>query len=312
MMPLENAILRTVLYADVFNFPLTVAEIQHFLIAAEPTTCAQIEDALRHSPRLRESLGWHESYVALTTRIHLIDERKRREQVSDTLWPLAMRYGLWLGRLPFVRMVALTGALAMRNAAARTDDLDYLIVTTPHRVWLARAFAIVLVRLVRLRGIILCPNYVLAEDALEQEQKDLFIAHEIAQMIPIYGEPLYQQFRAANRWADEELPNAHNAFYSGPDETAGGLWFGLKRLAERLLGGRLGDGLEAWEYRRKLRRFEVDARAPHSAARLDESHVKGHFNDYGHPVLRQYQQRLQQHGLEETSEVVPGISHPIQ
>jgi hypothetical protein len=306
MMPLESAILRTILYADVFGFPMTIAEIQHFLISDTPTTCEQIENALLHSDILQGHLVRRDGYVALADRTGLINQRKQREQASDYLWPLAMRYGTWLGRLPFVRMVALTGALAMRNAAARTDDLDYLIVTAPHRVWLARACAIIVVRLVKVRGAIICPNYVLAEDALEQDQKDLFIAHEIAQMIPIYGEALYQEFRAANRWADQELPNAHDAFYSGPDHAPGGVGSAIKRLAEWLLGGRLGDALESWEYRRKLSRFEAKANVPHSAARLDEQRVKGHFNDYGHPVLRQYQQRLREYGLQEITEVAPG------
>jgi hypothetical protein len=43
MMPLETAILRTILYADVFNFPMTIAEIQHFLISEYSTTRAEIE-----------------------------------------------------------------------------------------------------------------------------------------------------------------------------------------------------------------------------------------------------------------------------
>ena len=306
MMPLETAILRTIIYADVFNFPMTIAEIQHFLISETPTTCTQIEHSLQQSSFLQQYLICEDGYVVLADRAALIDQRKQREQASDYLWPLAMRYGEWLGRLPYVRMVALTGALAMRNAAANTDDLDYMIVTEPHRVWLARACAILVVRLVKLRGIVICPNYVLAEDALEQDQKDLFIAHEIAQMIPVYSEELYRQFRAANRWADQELPNAQDAFYSGPDESAGGLWSIFKRTAEWLLKGKLGDALESWEYRRKLRRFEVDARTPHSAAQLDESRVKGHFNDYGHPVLRQYRQRLREYGLEETPVTAPG------
>lgn len=306
MMPLETAILRTILYADVFNFPMTIAEIQHFLISEYSTTRAEIEHSLQNSPLLQQYLTCTDGYVVLADRVSLIDQRKQREQASDYLWPLAMRYGKWLGHLPFVRMVTLTGALAMRNASAHTDDLDYLIVTAPHRVWLARACAILVVRLVKLRGVVICPNYVLAEDALEQDQKDLFIAHEIAQMIPVYGEGLYQRFRAANHWADEELPNAHDAFYSGPDETPGGVWLVFKRFAEWLLRGKLGDALESWEYQRKLRRFEADARTPHSAAQLDESRVKGHFNDYGHPVLRQYQQRLREYGLEETPVAASG------
>jgi hypothetical protein len=285
---------------------MTIAEIHHFLISDTATTCAQIEHTLQYSGILQQYLTCKDGYVTLADRADWIGERKRREQASDYLWPLAMQYGTWLGRLPFVRMVALTGALAVRNAAAHTDDLDYLIVTAPHRVWLARAFAIIVVRLVKLRGIVICPNYVLAENALEQEQKDLFIAHEIAQMIPVYGEGLYQQFRAANQWADQELPNAQDSFYSGPDASPDRIWSAFKRMAEGLLGGKLGDRLETWEYQRKLARFEPEAHAPHSAARLDESRVKGHFNDYGHPVLRQYHQRLREYGLEEMPVAAPG------
>ena len=51
-----------------------------------------------------------------------------------------------------------------------------------------------------------------------------------------------------------------------------------------------------WEYRRKLRRFEPDMQKPHSSAKLDDSHVKGHFDDHGHPVLQEYEQRLAKFG----------------
>jgi hypothetical protein len=136
MSPLEIAILRTILYADVFNFALTPAEIQHFLIHDQPTTYEQIAQALHHSAYLRQHLVIKDGYVAC--REELIEQRQTREQASQHLWPQAVRYAIWLGRLPFVRMVALTGALAMHNAAADDDDLDYLVVTATNRVWLAR------------------------------------------------------------------------------------------------------------------------------------------------------------------------------
>jgi hypothetical protein len=73
-----------------------------------------------------------------------------------------------------------------------------------------------------------------------------------------------------------------------------------------LLGGRLGDRLENWEYRRKLRRFQSELQTPYSSAKLDDRHVKGHFNDHGHPVLRKYQERLYQYGLDEMAHSMPG------
>lgn len=302
MHPIEAAILRTILYADVFNFPMTTAEIHQYLIHSERVSLAQIEHALSTSTRLRRLLKTRSGYITLVERQMLIDVRIERERASAHLWPAALRCGTWLARLPYVRMVAVTGALAVRNAAHAADDLDYLVVTAANRVWLGRALAIGLVRLARLRGLTICPNYVLSENAFEQNSQDLFIAHEIAQMVPIYGNRLYEQFRAANPWVMQHLPNAESRAQDEPP--LGQAWVILKRILEALFGGAVGNALDNWEYRRKLRRFATDLRTPHSAARLDRNQVKGHFNDYGFFVLSQYHARLQQYGLLEETEAL--------
>lgn len=306
MNSIESAVLRTLLYADVFDFPLTLAELHHFLIHDEPVSLKQIEEVLTASNPVGKFAELERGYIVCAGRQALIDQRIAREKASQTLWPLALYYGRWLACLPFVRMVAVTGALAMHNAAGEHDDLDYMIVTAEGRVWLARAFSILVVRVARLRGIVICPNYVLAESALEQQKKDLFIAHEIAQMIPIYGHPLYWSFRAINAWTIKHMPNAGEIFHDAPELTPGKAGLVFKRALELAFRGKLGDKLENWEYQRKIRRFATQIQTPHSAALLDEAHVKGHFRDYGHPVLRQYHERLRMYGLEEEPIPTPG------
>jgi len=298
---IEEAILRTVLYADVFDFPMTRPEIVHFLIAETPLQAAHIEQTLDTSYALRSVLCEQHDYVCCAGREHLIDVRRERERVSAQLWDSAIRYGTWLAYLPFVRMVALTGALAMRNASAHDDDLDYVLVTTPGRVWIARAFAVLLVRVAKLRGSVICPNYVLAETALSQEREDLYMAHEITQMVPIFGSELYDRMLTINDWVKEHLPNAQNAFYDGRRnaEHLRAVGGSVKKLCEWVLGGWIGDWLENWERQRKLRRFSQAMKTPHSAAVLDETKVKGHFEDHGHPVLRKYYERLRRYNLDE-------------
>lgn len=298
MNALDEAILRTVLYADVFDFPLNAREIAHFLIADTPFTVAQIEYALAHSASLAAMLNVRNGMYFCHERDAILDIRHERERASHGLWQPALKYGGWLAYLPFVRMVALTGALAMRNASAHDDDLDYVLVTAPRRVWLARAFAVLLVRVIKLRGIVICPNYVLSESALTQQRRDLFMAHEVAQMIPLYGRALYERMRAENDWVWTHLPNAHGAYFhecERGEQRAGRL---IKRVVERLLSGKIGDALEAWEQRRKRARFAPALQTPYSAAQLDAEHVKGHFNDHGHPVLSKYRERLRRYGLE--------------
>jgi hypothetical protein len=297
--PLEAAILRTILYADVFQFPLTIEEIHHYLMAEQPVSLEHVRTCMEQSAVLRQRLETVEGYYALRGRNETVALRRSRDELSEHLWKTGEAWGRWLARLPFVRMVALTGALAVRNAAHAGDDIDYLLVTAAGRVWLARALAVVLVRIARVRGAHICPNFVLAETALAQGRRDVFIAHEVAQMVPLYGADVYERFREANAWVKAYLPNADGSFRRNPAYPMG--WAGrvAKRLGEFMLGGRLGDWLEDWEQRRKLKRFATDLQTPRSAAKLDHTQVKGHFQDHGYRVLEEYAARLRQYQVED-------------
>ncbi|MEP6989174.1 MAG: hypothetical protein ABI970_26470, partial [Chloroflexota bacterium] len=68
---------------------------------------------------------------------------------------------------------------------------------------------------------------------------------------------------------------------------------------EVVCSGAIGNWIEQWEYQRKLRRFAADMQTPHSSAQVDDTQVKGHFNDHGHPALQKYDQRLRECGLTE-------------
>jgi len=297
--PLARAILRTLLYADVFQFPLTETEIHHFLIgqAASPAVVSQ---CLNTSYWLAARIECDVDYWSLQGGTLLREQRRAREQASQALWPEAMRYGQRLAHMPYVRMVAITGALAMHNIHTAGDDIDYLLVTSPGRVWLARLMVIALVRIARQRGVILCPNYVLSTSALVQNRRDLYIAHEIAQMIPLMGLDVYKSLRDSNAWTGSFLPNAVSPFYTYTETNRPlvGLGQTMQRIGETLLNHSLGDRLETWEQGRKQRKFAHDAQLPHADAQLDADRVKGHFKDYGYLTLRRYHERLQAFELE--------------
>ena len=61
---------------------------------------------------------------------------------------------------------------------------------------------------IRDRAITLCPNYFLAESALRLSTQNLYTAHELTQMVPLFGLPVYQAMRRLNTWTDRFLPNA--------------------------------------------------------------------------------------------------------
>jgi hypothetical protein len=305
MQHLDHAILRTILYADVFDFPLTAHEIHHYLIHDGPVPLDVVQSTLQGSRLLANTLTECDGFYALANRSELINLRRARRDYVKRMWPRARRYARWLASLPYVRMVALTGALAVHNPL-ENDDYDYMLVVKPGRVWLARAFAIVLVRVCRLYGDVLCPNYVTSENALAQKWQNLFLAHELAQMVPLYGIDLYWRARRDNIWSEELLPNALEPLQPEPELTPGTVGSAIKRTLEFVLNGPIGNWLENWESRRKLKRFAGQMKGTNSAAQIDSEQVKGHFDDHGHPVLRAYHDRLRAYDLMPMAEPLAG------
>jgi hypothetical protein len=289
---LERAILHTLLYSDLFDYPLTFAEVAHYLIG-RPGTPDEVRACITRSIWLADRVIELDGYLALRGREALIARRLDRAASSDRLWRHMQHFVRVLRALPFVRMIAVTGSLAMMNSADH-DDIDVLIVTAPDRVWLTRALSIALVYAGKLCGDTLCPNYVISERALALDRRTLFVAHEFAQMVPVYGLAIYDRMCALNHWIQRVLPNASQPFWSQPEETPGSIERSIKRVLEKLLSGRLGTALENWEMRRKIRKFQPRLGQPDGDALLDRDHVKGHFEDYGGPVMRLYAERVGQ------------------
>ena len=289
---LARAILRTLLYSDLFDYPLTLAEAAHYLIG-RPSTPDEVRACLARSCWLADRVIELNGYLALRGREALIARRLERAAASDRLWRRARHFVRVLRLFPFVRMIAITGSLAMKNSPA-DDDIDLLIVTVPDRVWLTRALSIALVYAGKVCGDTLCPNYVISERVLALDRHTLFVAHEFAQVVPVYGLTVYDRMRTLNPWVQVMLPNATQPLWLQPEEAVGSIGRGLKRALEKLLSGRLGTALDCWEMRRKISKFQRRLGQPDSDALLDRDHVKGHFEDHGGPVMRLYAERLGQ------------------
>lgn len=286
---LNSAILRTVAYADVFDYSLTVGEIQRYLIerrADLPEVEASLDGLT--SGRLVRSGG----YYTLPGREQLVPLRRERGWVAVRLWPKALRYGRAIAGLPYVRMVALTGALAVDNVVSGAD-LDFLVVTAPGRLWLCRAAVILLVRRAALAGDTVCPNYFLTESALEYPRCNLYAAHEIAQMVPLAGMAVYRRMIRLNPWVADYLPNAvlPPRWPSGQLERSGRS--GRQAAAEALLNGSLGAKLERWEMARKLEKFNR-RKDGFGEVCFCADWCKGHFDGHERRTLSAYAERLRQ------------------
>jgi hypothetical protein len=246
----DRAILETLAYSDIFNYPLRLEEISRFLPIR--VNGSELPAALAH---LNGRIDRLEGYYFLAGRQEIVALRKSRETPSRHALRLASFYGRVLSALPFIRMVAVTGSLAVLNCD-ETSDLDFMLVSKRGRVWTARAFALALNRLTRLFGHTLCPNLIVSENSLEWPLHDLYSARELCQMILVSGEEVHARFLAANAWVDSLLPNGRQKA-TAPRMPK--LILYIQRLLEVPLRGRLGNWFEAWEMKRKIARLSRQA-----------------------------------------------------
>lgn len=252
---LQRAILMTVLYSDLFDYPLTDDELRRYLTVTDPgeQVFAEALDGL--VPRYLVRNG---AFLTLPGRESTVAVRGRRERTGERRWPQARRYAAWLRHVPFVRMVAVCGSQAAGNA--RSDaDIDFFLITEPGRLWTVQVCAMLLRRFASLFSVAVCPNYLLTMASLEVAPRDLYHAREVAQAVPLWGGDAYRDFRAANGWVDELLPNLSHA-----DDRRDRLEeVSRSRSAaacEWLLRGALGNGLERAIHATLLRYYAVRLR----------------------------------------------------
>lgn len=288
----SDAILAALAYSDVFNWPLSAAEIHSLLPArAEPADVAEGIATLTTAGRIAQI----EDLFVLRGRTEIADDRRRRELISARLWPTAIRYGRWIAAMPFVSMVAVSGSLAV-NAAESDADIDFFVVTEDGRLWTTRALIVGVVRAAAIDrfAATLCPNYLITASNVELAERDVFTARELAQLVPLYGGPALDQLLERNNWFREFLPN-----HPGPQPRLEGVPPAIGRRVTPLLRRRAFDRLERWEMDRKVARLTALVADPAlGEARFDERACKGHLDGHRGRVLDAYAERLHRLGVD--------------
>lgn len=215
---LAKAIGQTLSYFDRYEYPLTAEEIHHWL--ATRSSLLGVKRKLSFLVKTGQ-VQTKDGYFFLSGRQKLLSLRQKREAWSTEKQPIVKKTVQRLRFLPGIKLVGLTGALAMNNAK-EDDDIDLLIITAKDTLWIVRLLIILLSPFLGIKRRKyaerevknkICFNLFLDESALEVEPKNLYIAHEICQLKPLYNQnQTYEKFLAANAWVKNYLPQAIGNF----------------------------------------------------------------------------------------------------
>ena len=214
-MNITDSVLKTLLYSDIFDYPLTKEELWKFLIAKKPNR-DYFDKALKLLENKRKIIPI-KGFYCLYGRENIIKIRLKRKIESEKKIQQAKKINYFFRLIPSVKFVGISGSLALKNSN-KTDDIDLFVICSRKRIWLTRFIMIIFLKFIgKYRNYDsvdisdkICLNMFVDEDGLilPKEKQNLYNAHEVAQLIPILNKDyIFENFLEANIWIKDFLPN---------------------------------------------------------------------------------------------------------
>ena len=291
---LDQHVVKTLLYYDIFNYPLKGEEVFRFLgmnSITEKDVFASLD-----SLAVEGLVARHGEYYSMQFDAKLVTRRVRGNRVAKGYHAIAIKRAGFISKFPFVRAVMGSGSLS-KDYMDESCDLDFFIVTAPGRLWIARSLLVLYKRLfLNNSHKFFCVNYFIDEAHLEIEEQNLFTATELATVLPLYGAEYYQRLHDQNRrWVKAFLPNYQVRNTSEIPYSHKGV---IKRMLETFINLLLPALLERMLMNATLRRWRKLYQPGYTAqdfsiAFKTKEHVsKNHPRNLQKSILQIYKQKL--------------------
>lgn len=301
---LKNNILRTLLYYDIFRHPLNSEEIYSFL-PQNSISRDEIKNSLAVITSAVESeIGESEGFYYLKPNGTYVQARMEKEKYSERMWKSARRVTHIIKRFPFVRSVIATGSLS-KNSSDSQSDLDFMVITAPRRLWVARTLLMLFKKTVLLNSKkYFCINYFIASDNMEIEERNIYTATEIVTLKATYNTSLLKEFILKNMWVKDFFPN-YTPFAGGLNEAGckvSNRHSILQKFSELFFPLRPGDRLD--EYLREKTKLHWKKKYADMAEadrnfrlKSTKTESKAHPHSVQKTILAMYEEKLRQYGL---------------
>ena len=292
MNSISQNILKVLAYFDYFNHPLTSEEIRSFM----PLHYAQtsIDNALRslHEDGIVFKTG---EFYSLQNEPSLAERRILGHQVAIKQLLIAQKAAKFLSRFPYVQTVAVSGSLS-KYYADKNTDIDFFIITSANRLWIARTCMHIFKKLSFIAGKQdwFCMNYYIDERQMEIQEKNIFTAMEIVTLMPMEGISHFQKFIIANSWINNYFPA--RKISNNASEIKKGF---IRNGFEKIFNAHFADSIDNWLMNVTDKRWKKKSGKTKSARqnkRIGMS-VSKHFSkpdpaNFQAKLLKEYEQRI--------------------
>jgi len=201
----ERAILKSLSYRSIFNYPLSFSQLQNSLMTKKSISredLVAVLDSLVSEGRVKIVGGRY-----CLSKVTSVDWDERREN-SERLIEKSRKICDILAEIPWIKFIGVTGSVAAFNARD-SDDIDILVITEKRRLWLSRGFVFLILKIL---GELhrdgesdrkICPNILIDDSHLKwpRKSRNVYVAHEFTLLYPLYDKNgMYLKFLNKNSW----------------------------------------------------------------------------------------------------------------
>ena len=290
---LKKSILLQMLYSEVFQHPLTLAELSGTVKLSSEETASLLNELVT-TGLLEES----EDFYAVSDVTSKVQLRKQGMERAARLQEKSLKVGRFIQHFPFVKGVGISGSLS-KGILHEDGDFDYFIITQNNRLWVARTLLILYKKLFLFNSRkYFCVNYFVDDKNLEIAEKNRFTATEIQTLIPVTGS-IFSDFHEANNWVRSFYPGS--TFLSIRFQEKTKPW--LSRFIMWMLSGRLGEWADLQcmkiTFRRWKKKFSYFQDEKFELTLRTRRYIsKHHPNDFQTKVLNRHEELIREYRMQ--------------
>ena len=297
-----KGVLKTIVYYDCLDYPLTKEELEIFSFKDEK---GQGTDLVAQSDGL----------YFLKGRKNLVKIRAERNEIAKKKWEKAFRAVKWLRMIPYIKLVFASGSLALSNTD-KESDLDVLIIVKHGRIWLTRILMVLILSLLGVRRTRyertapdkICLNHFITDKSLYIPRKSIYTAQLYARLAPILADnvELLDKFAEANSWIKEYIAGWPECVKENQKSKIKSQNYNskLKTFGEKILDTKFGDWLENVLKKYQLRRINNYhlTYKPGGRVKADDESLEFHPDSPELKILEKYNQKMIELGFEDLTE----------